>query len=561
MFQLPLPTALLAFAPNYVFLRQGIPLVSNPDESYIEFRCPRCFLSLRAHIERVGAKGRCPTCQWVFTVPNREQVSRLQADRGEYKVADGSSVPQRSTVVVVCPVCHTRIDAPSDKIGREVICPDCDSPVLVAPPIRNVANKLPLRETGEYILCEEVDDSDGATRAAEQQYVAVYCKLCNTLMQTPTTEVGREIVCLDCGTANIVAPPVERSVRKAADVGEYALREEVEQSAIDERYAPAVCPTCGTRLHARLEEVGRSIICPDCDTRFAVPEPPPKRRRPDPRDEAGENYKVVERAVKLPPFKPLFDINRRRPGYSGPETPSPPPRWPFVSGVFTLPWRREVRLRWFYLSVWLAGLGLLTNTLLSLGGGLMAAVLMVFMYGTVVLLGAIFVVVLSANCLSILLDTAAGNDRIENWPSDVFLDWMGDCLYVVAGLAVSIMPGGLAASLISGGYAWGVVGLASALLLFPIVLLSMLEADSPLTPLSSRVMRSMPTVWQRWLCFYALTIPLTFVVAGLLVWLVVRGDGWLIPAAAVLLIASVMIYFRLLGRLACCSDASAANHN
>ena len=184
----------------------------------------------------------------------------------------------------------------------------------------------------------------------------------------------------------------------------------------------------------------------------------------------------------------------------------------------------------------------------------MAAVLMVFMYGTVVLLGAIFVVVLSANCLSILLDTAAGNDRIENWPSDVFLDWMGDCLYVVAGLAVSIMPGGLAASLISGGYAWGVVGLASALLLFPIVLLSMLEADSPLTPLSSRVMRSMPTVWQRWLCFYALTIPLTFVVAGLLVWLVVRGDGWLIPAAAVLLIASVMIYFRLLGRLACCSD-------
>ena len=48
---------------------------------------------------------------------------------------------------------------------------------------------------------------------------------------------------------------------------------------------------------------------------------------------------------------------------------------------------------------------------------------------------------------TVLEATAAGADAIESWPGSVFLDWMGDCLWIFAGLAMSAVPG--AASIIA----------------------------------------------------------------------------------------------------------------
>ena len=52
--------------------------------------------------------------------------------------------------------------------------------------------------------------------AAEQDYVAVLCSLCNTRMLATADQVGSRMMCPDCGTATVVPPMPPR--RKKIDV-------------------------------------------------------------------------------------------------------------------------------------------------------------------------------------------------------------------------------------------------------------------------------------------------------------------------------------------------------
>ena len=40
----------------------------------IEFECPDCHKFLRAGINLVGTKGKCPSCGKILTVPEKESV-------------------------------------------------------------------------------------------------------------------------------------------------------------------------------------------------------------------------------------------------------------------------------------------------------------------------------------------------------------------------------------------------------------------------------------------------------------------------------------------------------
>jgi hypothetical protein len=85
--------------------------------------------------------------------------------------------------------------------------------------------------------------------------------------------------------------------------------------------------------------------------------------------------------------------------------------------------------------------------------------------------------------------------------------------------------------------------------LFPLVLMSMLEANSPFVPYSQPVLRSLNVAHWAWKTFYFMTALVSlgtyFVVAAA----VSMGTFATIVAAA-MVVASAMIYFRLLGRLA-----------
>ena len=87
-------------------------------------------------------------------------------------------------------------------------------------------------------------------------------------------------------------------------------------------------------------------------------------------------------------------------------------------------------------------------------------------------------------------------------------------------------------------------------LLFPFLLLSALEAGSPLTPFSLPILMSLRHHGRAWLAFYGQSIALFAAcwLIGLVLWTVLPALA-LLPIGVVLA-STLMIYFRLLGRLA-----------
>ena len=174
--------------------------------------------------------------------------------------------------------------------------------------------------------------------------------------------------------------------------------------------------------------------------------------------------------------------------------------------------------------------------------------------GLTAILGTIWVGVLSVKCLTILCDTSEGHDAILSWPEGSFIDWAGDVFFVVNGMAVAMLPGMLLVKLLVGSVGlsiWLVVPVETTVL-FPIMLLSLLEANSPMMPLSKHVWRSLPRVWRAWGCFYIETTLLVAAVGGLIYGLSHTSQWLAVPLESAAVVAAAMIYFRLLGRVAWC---------
>jgi len=243
-----------------------------------------------------------------------------------------------------------------------------------------------------------------------------------------------------------------------------------------------------------------------------------------------------------------------------------PPRWAFFSGVFSFPFYAGSWSRWVGLSMAASvALGLLGIAVLLMAGpgmGYFSAVpwvigMLFFAFAGFV--GLAWAAVASVFLLAILQDTAAGNDEVEDWPSAMFTDWILECVYVLNAFTLSVLPG-VAITQALGFHnpaSWMAVP-AAGFVLFPLVLLSMLEADSAVKPFSLPVWRSLFGMGWAWGLFYAEAVVLVvafFLLSGLALLL-----PWplAIPLVATVLVAALMIYFRLIGRLAwCCADRAA----
>ena len=390
--------------------------------------------------------------------------------------------------------------------------------------------------------------------------------------------VGSEVTCPDCKKTKVVDAPRLRGKRDASTTTEsYEVCEESGQSppgsAAHQEHVGFAC-RCGTRLHALASEAGEERSCPDCGRTVVVPPPRRKRPRPDPTKEIDGQYDTqaettAERqapAAYQPPmwfsdrFKKMLDERGRL-------LPKPrPPRWPLVSGVFTFPWRRGSLEKWVWLSVGamliaeMEFLGWSMGSRIGPGAGIAAAGPAVLSMLFQVLAGTLAVCwagVFFINLLTILGDTSAGADEVGQWPeAAAFVDWAGSTFFVINSLALSVLAGkGLGWLLdqvrLPGGYA--MVGVP--VVLFPWLLLSMLEANSPLVPISKAVCGSLLRKWRAWLGFYMETIPLLLAIGASAIAAMLLGSLLLaIPVLAMATVASLMIYFRLLGRLAwCCS--------
>lgn len=550
--------------------------MARSDKASIQFPCPQCFSRLKASPSQAGTRHRCPQCQWMFEVPAESRA--LEPEEG-YAVGEGTEgLPpaDRPCVAVVCAVCSTRMYAGEDEVGREVTCPDCGTLAVVRRPPEAAAaagqgGAAPVPAEG-YALSEEIDrtGSSGGRRAAEMAYFPVDCPVCDTMMKVSEDQVGQEIVCPDCQRSMTVPappPPKPKADRWAHGVGGYAIRDEAGAESDRPLLIPVVCPQCDTRLHAPVDQVGRELFCPDCDRSIVVPQPQPTKRKAQPAAEHAEGYAVVEpdEAGEARDWQPTMIGLSRRVGPSAAGTDDDaaliPPRWPFFSGVFHFPVYGQSWYRWLGMSV--GGAIILAMVINSAGlssegkANSIFAAMMFFAFACV--LTMLWTVVTSASMLAILIDTAYGHDEVESWPSGPFLDWMLESLFVVHALLLSAAPMLVTAYFAgSADLLRGVHFPIIIMVLFPIILLSMLETGSPVNLVSPTTWRTLWVAWWAWGLFYVET---TLLLAGLgrLAQLAWSLGG--LPAAALtstILVAMLMIYVRLLGRLAyCCSKALA----
>ncbi len=237
--------------------------------------------------------------------------------------------------------------------------------------------------------------------------------------------------------------------------------------------------------------------------------------------------------------------------------PLPPPRWTFFSGVFTFPWWPLSLLPWLVLSLgliltggasWLIAAGYASGTPM---GTVMAGI---FGIGWIWL--ALLTFSYAAACLFAVIEMTAYNfDRRDDWPEPdwrertTHLVWVGWCAGIAIMVGVGIAEFTRDPTLIAGAQFFATAGVV-VLLIFPIFLLSTLEANSMLWIISGPIWRSLATQFVHWALFYILSIGLFAGLGWLFGLLGSRGYLIVILVGAPLEAAAILIYGRLIGRLA-----------
>lgn len=323
------------------------------------------------------------------------------------------------------------------------------------------------------------------------------------------------------------------------------------------KYIAVVCGVCGTRMTPPAKYAGRKVKCPDCETMCPIPtaEQIEARYRDEllsapARPESHEPYGLQAPSETI---EPTHNVFRELSSIRHEEIPDPPKSL-FFETVFEFPWRsRGTLLRWSLVSIGFSLVGMLAWLVFYLidefgSAGAIAAGGAILGVAVIGLISAGY----AASCgFSILQETAAGINVIEVWPEEGWKDGIFEFFQVLWLHAVSGFFCYVFAMLVLPltGYLTPPL-LAVHALLFPLGLISAMDADSVWLPYSTMALRSLRRLTREWAVFYGLSAAFLCVTCGAFFVLAVR-----LPLAAGItlgpFIASVVfIYARLLGRLA-----------
>jgi len=407
-------------------------------------------------------------------------------------------------------------------------------------------------------------------------------------MHATIEQVGEQVVCLDCGVTTVVPPPGKKSAkskRSFDDIEAYEVMEADDDPRLHpelaaEAFVRIHCEVCESPVSAPRDKIGQLVECPDCGHRQMVRESAKPRRKPIPPGmemEARQPYELnpAEATPSADKFANVTDdpLSRERArsyGYGEGHRAMPKlPKRPFIDGVVSFLFDRGVigRVLWLWASTTASSYLIVQGTKVAMMGGYaaIAGVLWVAL-GSVIAL--IWLVTAAAIYLTVVSETGNGNNEIT-WPDAMFLDWMFLGFYFLNSYLATLLPAvaldWLVGSLVS---PWGraAIYVLSVYLLFPIVLLSMLENCSAIAPISVDVLRSIGRVFWAWARFYfaALLVVLVQIFAIALVALGgayiggVHLELWFEPP---IIIVTTFVYYRLLGRLALCASLSISTVN
>jgi predicted Zn finger-like uncharacterized protein len=487
--------------------------MATPPTETLAVTCPKCGARFRLAGEMAGRKGRCAKCGDVFRVPAASPVGGLsEADSASRnKRQSASETPptikpktEPKPIAVSCRVCQTLMYGRRDQVGKQIKCPDCGAQNVVPPPPVEKVKKQPAAIEGDQYEVWGVDEAPPLAEiiAAQPKYIAVLCRMCQTLMHATPEQVGRKLKCPDCGTLTVIEPPEESVKKPAAANDEYELE-------ID----PTLDP--GERPH---------VIVPP--------------RRPMLYEEEAEaaRKKAEERAAHGGHRGPKYDERGR----------AVMPRYPLASRVLSFMFTSGVIRRWAALTLtWYILVSPTWLTSLTMMGPI-AAVPMGIMSFICIL---VWFAGLAAIVLSIIVESSEGNDEIHSWPSTNPADWIGEFFYLVFASFVSPLPGWLLGRFIPDPATQITLFIGSIYFALPVIILSQLEVGSAFAVASPRVIGSIFRVPGSWLMFYVEIGIVGLVCLGATFVAALAGSVF-VAGLVPLYIAAIVMCARILGRLA-----------
>lgn len=449
------------------------------------------------------------------------------------------------TRLFTCTACGAVLPVDEEHLGKKCRCGRCGK-------VSVVAEDSPRRV--KYV-------------ASSKRPIYFSCRVCDTRLAARVKDVGRKAKCPDCFARTEVPPPPEPrepKVPRAMHGQQYGLWEvdeapdPAEIAARQPKYFPVYCRVCDTLMHARPEQIGKKLACPDCGAKTAVKEPPQSKPQKSVLVPDGQEYQLD--GVHLPPVRPELQFEPPRSAGESRENNlvtepirqerqrrPKPPLLPTFQGVLPMLFRNPV-VTWF---VWLGGMGLLGSGLMMVVVRInpIAAIPSFFGAGLSSLLG---LGALSALCLSILSESSEGNDRLYQPPEFVPLDWMGNLLHLVLLGILAAIPTGLLSRALEQHITTKqqlVIFVVGWLFTFPLLLLSSLERGSALEPFSTKIFGSVTKRPAHWLVLVLESAALVGCAAYAIDQLLAKSLV-LMLATIPLAIATMLLYFRVLGRFA-----------
>jgi len=310
------------------------------------------------------------------------------------------------------------------------------------------------------------------------------------------------------------------------------------------------CRTCGTPMFLKLDRVGKKVSCPDCHSSFVVPPPPagwsPIKKKIEVEDDGfdvplsapevaqSSNTLDSERTAAseyLDKARQTIDDEELDSLYQGDFDTIGFMRRTF--GFLADPTAVGQMVLYGFLFSGVFALAQFSKTKVDGGGFEGGGYLLVLFILTTVISIIVSLPMLSAG-LALLESVANHQPRVAEWPSFNVFDNFGEILVILFSLLGSLLPGMLVGGLIgrSGGAEWliltGMMG--TCFLLFPVLLLSMLDNGSPLQPFSGAVLTSIPQVPEAWGGYYLKTM---FAYSSvMLFWFILLGRNPVMSAIA-----------------------------
>jgi DNA-directed RNA polymerase subunit RPC12/RpoP len=404
-------------------------------------------------------------------------------------------------------------------------------------------------------------------------HISFACRSCGRQLQAAQSQAGNRVVCPGCHRSVAVPPAATGELSPPVADGNNDDRPlepcAPEDDALSLPYVHISfpCAGCGARLQTALSQAGGRVACPSCGAPNNVPLATAAPAGATVEGEDDGDLEVCDPIIR-PPISSygdhVTDLPEVAAGASEDRRGQPrgrrdvlaegPPslRRTFFSGVLSGAFCRIAWQRWLALSMALACvLYLLAEavTLASSTSGKQWFLSLIFgALGAAT--GLLWTSLMTVSSLTILQETAEGIDAIE-WPGAVWIDWIQDTFYVTNSTSLSALAGlGIDRLLEQVGYRLVWSGPVTIFFLLPIVLLSMLETDSPVVPFSLPVLRCLAKRWWAWGLAYLETGILVFGAGWAAAQVLARG-GYYFGAALLppLLVAAIMVYARLWGRL------------